>query len=262
MAYPTPIASKKLIVAEGKHAVQFLRWACRIYRGGQDVQVQGGNGLNTIAIGNIEGFDQSDKFKELILNEDEQAEQFLRWACMIYKVERDIQIKDGGGVRELRRYLRTLKNVEGFDQLETLVVARDAESSADDASNSICDAFRELGLPIPDKAFSYASANNKRTAFIIFPGPNVKQGNLEDLCLKLVSDNPILSCVDTYLTCIKEKNRNLTSTHDSKRKISTFLAGQEDKDIIGTNVGQAAHSNAWNAGHPALKPFKEIIVAM
>lgn len=209
MAACTSITSKKLIVTEGKHAEQFLRWACRKYRGGQDVQVQ-----------------------------------------------------DGGGVSELRRYLRTLKTIEGFDQLETLVVARDAESSADDASQSIRDAFRELGLPIPDKAFSYASTNSKRTAFIIFPGPGSVHGTLEDLCLKIVSDDSILSCVDAYLVCIKEKNSNLTSTHDSKRKISTFLAGQEDKDLIGTNPGEAANGNAWNAEHPAMVPFKQVLMAM
>jgi len=209
MADCTPITSKKLIVTEGKHAEQFLRWACKIYRGGQDVQVQ-----------------------------------------------------DGGGVSELRRYLRTLKTVEGFDQLKTLVVARDAESSADNASQSIRDAFRELGLPIPDNAFSYATKYSKRTAFIIFPGPGAKQGTLEDLCLKIVSDDSILSCVDAYLVCVKEKNSNLTSTHDSKRKISTFLAGQEDKDLIGTNPGEAANGNAWDAEHPAMVPFKQVLMAM
>lgn len=200
--------------------------------------------------------------KKLIVTEGKHAEQFLRWACNTYRGRQDVQVQDGGGVSELRRYLRTLKNIEGFDQLETLVVARDAEGCADNASQSIRDAFRELGLPIPDIAFLYASTNSKRTAFIIFPGPEAKQGTLEDLCLKLVSGNPILSCVDAYLACVKEKNPNLTSTHDSKRKISTFLAGQEDKDLIGTNVGEAANGNAWNAEHTAMEPFKQILMAM
>lgn len=209
MSERTPITSKKLIVAEGKHAEQFLRWACRVYRNREDVQVQ-----------------------------------------------------DGGGVRELRIYLRTLKNVEGFDQLETLVVARDAEGCADDASRSIRDAFRELALPIPDNPFSYTGTESKRTAFILFPGPEAKEGILEDLCLKIVSDDPILSCVEEYLSCVKTKNPNLTSTYDSKRKISTFLAGKEDKDLIGTNPGEAANGNAWNAEHPAMAPFKQVLIDM
>jgi hypothetical protein len=199
--------------------------------------------------------------KKLIVTEGKHAEQFLRWACRVYRLE-DVQVQDGGGVKELRNYLRTLKNIEGFEQLETLVVARDAEGSAANASQSVRDAFKELTLPIPDNPFSFNTTESKRTAFILFPGPEAMEGTLEDLCLKIVSDDPILSCVEEYLSCVKKKNPNLTSTHDSKRKISTFLAGQEDKDLIGTNPGEAANGNAWDAEHPAMAPLKQILIDM
>jgi hypothetical protein len=200
--------------------------------------------------------------KKLIVAEGWHVVLFLRWACRKYGVENDVQVMEGGGVRELRRVLRLLKNVEGFDQLETLVVARDAEISAEGASRSIRDAFGELGLPVPDCAFSYQSIAGKKTAFVLFPGPGATQGTLENLCLNLVGEDPILSCVDTCLDCIKSKKQNLTSTHDSKRKISIYLAGQEDKDLIYTNPGQAAIGNAWNSEHPAMIPFKQILTTM
>jgi hypothetical protein len=64
------------------------------------------------------------------------------------------------------------------------------------------------------------------------------------------------------LDCIKTKKPRLTSTHDSKRKISIYLAGQEDKDLIYTNPGQAAIRNAWNSEHPAMVPFRQILTTM
>jgi hypothetical protein len=196
---------------------------------------------------------------KLLLAEGRDAELFLVWARKKYRQKDDVQVIDFGGVTELYIFLKTLSQVENFDKVETLVIVRDSETDANAAKDSIQHALKENELPVPLKPFSYEARENFKTAFMLFPGPKFPTGTLEDLCLDIVKDDPIIPCVVSYLECLKSNLSDLTVPH--KRKLHTFLAGKE-KDLVGATIGQASYRNAWNHEHPALEPFKEIIIAM
>lgn len=166
-----------------------------------------------------------------------------------------------GGISELPKYLRTLATVEGYAELESIIVARDAESSARSAIASIRSAFEQVGLPVPPKPFVWGANGAPRTAFMIFPGPTYQQGALEDLCLEIVKDDPIMPCVEEYVMCLKEQGSHKEPSHLSKRKVHTFLSGKELK-FIGATIGQASYRGAWDSEHPALRPFRDTIETM
>lgn len=199
--------------------------------------------------------------KKLLLAEGRDAEFFLVWACRKYRQQDDIQVLDFGGITELSTFLKTLSQVERFDEVETLVITRDSETDAQAAVTSMQTALKKNDLPTPSGAFLYETMDNFKTALMIFPGPQSTSGTLEDLCLEIVKDDPIMPCVNDYLECLKRKlcKERLTVPH--KRKIHTFLAGK-DKDFVGVTIGQASYHNAWDPEHHVLRPFKDIIVSM
>lgn len=183
---------------------------------------------------------------------------FLVWACREYRNIEDFQVMNFGGVNELHNYLLQLTTTEGYDKVETILIARDAETDAEAAIKSIQDSMNRAKLPVPEKPFEYVSKGLPRTAFMIFPGPDQDQGTLEVLCLSTVAHDQIMKCVDDFLECIETSGERLPRPH--KNRLHCFLAGKDN--YVGSTIGQASYKGAWNPDHKALYPFKRIIQNM
>ncbi len=196
--------------------------------------------------------------KKLLLAEGRDAELFLVWAGRHFRPEIDFQVMNFGGIKELTNFLKLLTNDESYDNVETIVVARDAETDDKAATNSIQHSMTQANMPVPQKPFEYTQNSSVKTAFMIFPGPEHREGRLEDLCLLTVEDDPLLECVEDYLECAKAKGEPLPRIH--KSKLHCFLAGK--KDYAGLPIGLAAREKAWNFDHSSLEPFKKIIQEM
>jgi len=196
--------------------------------------------------------------KKLLLAEGRDAELFLVWAGRHFRPEMDFQVMDFGGIKELTNFLKLLANDESYDNVETIVVARDAETDAEAAIKSVKNSMNEAKIPVPEKPFEYTQESSLKTAFMIFPGPEYTSGRLEDLCLLTVENDPLLECVDDYLECAKAKGEQLPRIH--KSKLHCFLAGK--KDYAGLPIGLASRKKAWDFDHPSLEPFKRIIREM
>ena len=198
--------------------------------------------------------------QKLLLAEGRDAELFLVWACRHFRHEHkiDFQVMDFGGINELTNFLRLLANDESYDNVETIVIARDAETDAKAATDSIRHSMTEAKMPVPKEPFEYTQNPSMKTAFMIFPGPKHKDGRLEDLCLLTVEEDPLLKCVDDYLECAKAKGEQFSRIH--KNKLHCFLAGKND--YAGLPIGLASRERAWDFDHPALEPFKRIIQEM
>ena len=196
--------------------------------------------------------------KKLLLAEGRDAELFLVWAGRHFRPEKDFQVMDFGGIKELTNFLLLLANDESYDDVETIVISRDAETDAKTAIDSIQHSMKEAEIPAPEKPFEYTQDSSVKTAFMIFPGPEYPSGRLEDLCLLTVQNYPLLECVDDYLECAKAKGEQLPRIH--KNKLHCFLAGK--KDYAGLPIGLASREKAWDFDHPTLEPFKRIIQDM
>ncbi len=196
--------------------------------------------------------------KKLLLAEGRDAELFLVWAANHFRSEVDFQVMDFGGINELTNFLRLLTNDESYDDIETIVIARDAETNAKAAAESIRYSMTKAKMPVPQKPFEYTQNSSMKTAFMIFPGPKHKQGTLEDLCLLTVDNDPLMNCVDEFLECVKSKGEELPHYH--KNKLHCFLAGKDK--YVGMKIGEASNAKAWDPDHRALQPFKVIIENM
>ena len=73
---------------------------------------------------------------KLILAEGADAYFFLIWALEAYSIE-DVQVMDFGGIEELDKFMKALTQLDGFDDVETLIVARDAETNFQKALSDV-----------------------------------------------------------------------------------------------------------------------------
>ncbi|OGP63343.1 MAG: hypothetical protein A2V65_04560 [Deltaproteobacteria bacterium RBG_13_49_15] len=201
---------------------------------------------------------------KLLLAEGADTFYFFRAACEAFSVD-DVQVMDFGGIKDLTTYLKALPLFPGYDKVDTIVIARDAEKNPSTAVSNVKRSLRQMDLPVPLDPFEFEGAA-PRVAFVIFPGFRadakdntiLSAGTLEDLCLEIVRDNTTFECVDQYLECLRSKGRKITRPH--KTKLHSYLAGEND--FVGLKIGEASRVGAWDWNHIRLTPFKDVIRAM
>ncbi|MBF0565857.1 MAG: hypothetical protein HQK89_11485 [Nitrospirae bacterium] len=201
--------------------------------------------------------------KKLLVVEGPDAYWFSIWACREFGVE-GIQVLDFGGIRQLRQYLKTLPLVTGYNDVgvETIVIARDAETDQNAAIASVKGALKDAGFAVPASPLEFTNGA-PRTAYYLFSqssetSTSPQPGTLEDLCLDTIDDPDVLGCVDRYLECLKAESRNTPRLH--KSRLHAYLSGKDE--FVGMKIGEAAKANAWNWNHDRLKQYKQLIMDM
>lgn len=208
--------------------------------------------------------------KKLILAEDRAIHGFMSQACKAFAKTDEIQVLCYISKTELGKYLKELSTVENFPQVNTLVIALDADTDEQSAiKSSIKSAFEKVpntDLPIPKEPFSFIENEKMKTAFVLFPGPDAKgrfqTGSIEDLYLALVShDRLIKNCVEPFIECAQSNQENgETVTHISKSKLHAYLAGKHHH--VGINLSIMAQCRLWDWNDRRITPFKKIIEQM
>jgi hypothetical protein len=202
--------------------------------------------------------------EKILLAEGADAYYFFIWACQAFDAS-DIQVMDFGGIDNLGPYLKTLKEISGYEDVKTIAIVRDAESNPDGAVKSIKNALKNNGFSVPGEPFVFTECS-PRVAFMILPGFEsdsrdravLSKGTLEDLCLWMTENDPIRECVTLYIDCLKGKNIKIARPH--KTSLHSYLSGRND--FVGLKIGEAAKAGAWDWNHPKLSIFGETIKKM
>jgi hypothetical protein len=150
-----------------------------------------------------------------------------------------VEIRPIGGKTVTRPQLAALKSDPGFAQVTCLAIVRDADTDPGAAFQSVCDALRAAGLPVPERTLVRAG-RDPQVAVMIVPDEDTP-GALEDLCLAAVAGDPAMTCVEQYLQCLEKQGIPL-SHHEAKGKIHAFLASRPEPD---RRLGEAAQKGYW-----------------
>lgn len=162
------------------------------------------------------------------------------------------QIRDFGGVDELKRFLRAFPTRSGYDLVERIGIIRDAESSSEGAFASVQGSLRAAGMPVPDDPATL-SAGRPRVGVMILPGDG-RPGMLETLLNETVVGDPVNRCVDAFLDCVEERSGRVRNP--DKAWTHAFLATRPRPDV---SVGVAAQKNTWKLDHTALAPLRQFV---
>ena len=126
----------------------------------------------------------------------------------------DIQVQNFGGNSQLHDVARHLDETRWFSGVTSLAVVRDAERDPDAAFQSICTALRRARLAFPGGAGKFVSGKPRIGVFIL-PDED-SPGMLESLCLRAVSADPTIVCIDELMACLARVK--MTSTNTERRR--------------------------------------------
>ncbi len=165
----------------------------------------------------------------------------------------NIQILPIGGKTKLREHLKALVRASGFPNINSLAITRDADTDPNSAFQSVCAALRDAGLPVPQAPLISIGQKPKITVMIL-PAAG-ESGMLEDLCLRSVSQEPEMLCVEQYFNCLQEKV-STPPTNMSKARIHAFLASKPEAD---KRLGEASEAGYWPFQNPAFDQVKKFL---
>jgi len=164
----------------------------------------------------------------------------------------DIQILPIGGKTLLRGSLKALKEAQGFEDVLSIGVVRDADDNPSSAFQSVQDALRDAGLPVPREPLIPVDST-PQVVVMILPGGDEK-GSLETLCLKAVARTPEMRCVNAFFRCLEEIS---ISPHSrDKAMIQAFLAA---KPRLKRLLGEAAQAGYFPWDAPAFEIVREFL---
>ena len=168
---------------------------------------------------------------------------------------KDIQIQNFGGINELSAFLKGFELLEGFNQIHSVGIVRDAEESAPAAFNSVQSSIKnnctQLSKP---KEMGEIHENNPSVGVMILPD-NKNKGMLETLLSQTFAEDPVNDCIDNFLICVKNQTRKEILKPD-KARAHAFIA---TKPYPHVSVGVAAKKNYWDFEHKKFEKLKQFL---
>ena len=165
----------------------------------------------------------------------------------------NVQIAQVGGNQRFRPFLsQILKNAGNFRELLRLGIISDADTNPAAAFQRISDALACAGLPVPPQSWRTAGDGGLSVSIAILPDGS-GTGDLEELCLRSLSNGPAMACIDQYVTCMA--NVGVPVRQPSKSRLHAYLAvaGSEP----GRRVGEAADAGIWDWNSPTFEQVAE-----
>lgn len=210
--------------------------------------------------------------KHLILCEGADAESFFKAFfahCRKYgkqQIGESFQVFDFGGISELRMKLLAISGMDNFDNLKSLLIVRDAETNFHSAIASVCGAVKNVNerngknLPIPSVPCAWERGDTS-VGFLLFPtcDGNPENGTLEDLCLRLLSEEKsdvIMEDIDTFLDELTEQ-RGRQFPHRHKTKLHTYFSVTDE--FVTKKIGDAARAGAFNWEHEKMTAISNFL---
>jgi hypothetical protein len=202
------------------------------------------------------------KKSKLILAEGVDAAYFL-----IYLLEKldneDIQVFNYGGITELTQFLNNLSKLDKYDEVSTIIIARDSETSSESSIQSVNDSLKKTNLTKDDIMPFKIEQKVKKIGLVLFPGYDDRQqlyktGTLEDLCLKIFRNQTLVEQIDTYLTDFQAGKQPFKRIH--KNKLHATLSFTDD--YVGSKLGETVKMGGYDLESSYLTPFLDIIRAL
>lgn len=189
----------------------------------------------------VEGKDECNFFEALLAQENIKGVQWI----------------DIGGKDKFPEAFSQLITNEGFNQVLTIGLVRDAEANkAEAAFQSLCDNLQKHHLPVPS-TINTLNLGLPTVGIFIMPD-NQELGMLENLCLQTIAGQNLEQCLDDYLLCV---STNMASSerakfNEPKAKVQAYLAARAP---IVNSLGLGAKTGYWNFSHPCFEEIKTFL---
>ena len=202
----------------------------------------------------------------LLLCEGRDAEGFLinylnsNELAQDPRFSNEIQVLDFGGNDNLSNFLMNLKNIDKFDQVKSLAIIRDAERDYAKACQEVHSSLNKCGLESSECCGAWVhDPSGLKVGFMLFPLNN-RAGTLEDLCLRILSENNnknILSTIESFLD-VMESSYERSYHRKHKNKLHTYLSSSDE--YVTMPLGTASSAGAFDWDSDELESLKCFLV--
>jgi len=202
----------------------------------------------------------------LLLCEGRDAEGFLinylnsNELAQDPRFSNEIQVLDFGGNDNLSNFLMNLKNIDKFDQVKSLAIIRDAERDYAKACQEVHSSLNKCGFESSECCGAWVhDPSGLKVGFMLFPLNN-RAGTLEDLCLRILSENNnknILSTIESFLD-VMESSYGRSYRRKHKNKLHTYLSSSDE--YVTMPLGTASSAGAFDWDSDELESLKCFLV--
>jgi len=204
----------------------------------------------------------------LILCEGRDAEGFLinylnsKALKFDKRFSDEIQVFDFGGNDDLKVFLSNITKVDGFENVTSLLIIRDAELDKEKAISQIKSALGYSNIVMPKTPAEWMQVNESlKIAYVLWPkcNSNPINGTLEDLCMQIIDDKDrenITNSIQVFINDMKN-NYERNYTHEFKAKLHTYMSVTEP--FIGMKIGEASKANMFDWNSDKLMDLRKII---
>ena len=170
----------------------------------------------------------------LLLVEGETPLSFFDALTVHLGLSDRVEIRSFGGVRDLRKYLRTLVASADFRQVKKLGIIRDCEEDAAAAAQSLRDVIEHVKI----------DRSRVEVSWLLLPDEK-SPGMLETLLWRAIEQSPTAQCVDRFFKCIVEAGEQLPigKLAFDKNRVQAYLATTDKPQV---SLGVAAQRSVWN----------------
>lgn len=193
---------------------------------------------------------------KLLLVEGRDDEEFFGGLLRHLEID-DIQVIPAGGKDQFSNNFQGLIKDSDFPAIISMGIVRDADYDPKATLQSIGNTLKRAGLPVPKKVMTKAKQNGSPDVIImILPNAN-ERGALEDLCLAAVKEDNASTCVERYLSCLKEQNiAGPKQKWLNKARVRVFLSSKEEPTL---SLGIAAQRGYWPFDHNVFDDVKKFL---
>lgn len=161
----------------------------------------------------------------------------------------NVQLWDFTEGSDLREALSLIRRERNFDFVTSLGIIRDAEADRFAAEQSVQDALRVTGFPVPSEPLK-VSGGVPNTGYLIIPHDK-SSGCLEHACLQATTRPAQLPCVDAFYECVRQHHAQVMQpNYLAKLKVHAHIAGSGLKPSL--TLGESSEANLWDFGNPSL----------
>jgi hypothetical protein len=164
----------------------------------------------------------------------------------------NIQFVNCGGKPNLEGFLRGARNFTGFSQVTSIGIVLDADTQPKGTHPTFekaQNAFRSIQFPVPTQMGKPEIASGKRAIAWIMPN-NQDDGELEDLCLRALTNHDLMACVQQIEECIGKITQ--LSSKPAKARLYTLLAWL---DPPGRRLAEVSNSEIQSWGLEVFDPI-------
>ena len=193
-----------------------------------------------------------------LLVEGKGPEGFFEALIEHLKLEKNLQIQDFHGVKELKTFLPALRKTSDFSRVTSVGIVRDAAKSATGALKSVQGCLKHANLPVPDTT-GQRVGDDPAVTVMILPGGAHEKGMLETLLCETFNEEDVRTCVDAFVGCVEELRGAYKRHRRDKARARVYLATKPHPHL---SVGVAAKRQYWDLDHPVLEPLRTFLSSL